>query len=166
MAEYPVGALSRAGERIPLFVNDDGSWLAKAAGRDLEQPTRPKLVAEIDRMLRLEKKAVHIPITVVGDRRNGYAKVNHGVVTGLHAGTGNLMVAWDSGSTGQLVVGGHGTEVLQRLTPDEEVKLAHLTKAAHAAADALRDFTHRKEIYRGTKGLAEQVKKLLTEEGQ
>ena len=98
---YPVGQLARAGEKIDLRVDDDGNWLAMVAGRELKQQTRAKLVSDIDRILRLEKKAVHIPVTVMEIKNNGYLRLKHGVVTGIHAGTGNLTVSWDDGGAGQ-----------------------------------------------------------------
>lgn len=163
MAEYPAGAISRAGEKFPLKVDDEGNWLAKAAGRDLKQPTRAKLVADIERTMRLEKKVVHIPITVMESKNNGYVTLKHGVVTGVHSGSGNILVAWDGGGNGQIA--GYGSDVMSRLSDEEEAKLRRLAKLAHESASELRDFTGRKQIYKGTKGLAEQVAALLAKDG-
>lgn len=167
MPEYSAGTINRAGEEIHLRVDDSdsGNWLAKVAGHNLKQPTRQKLVAEIDRVLRLEKKAVHIPFTKVESRNNGYVSLKHGVVTGVHSGTGNLLVSWDGGGSGQLTIG-YGSEVMQRLSPAEERELSRLAGEANASAEALRDFTGRKQIYKGTKGLEEQVKALLAKDGK
>lgn len=163
MAEYSAGAISRAGEKFPLKVDDDGNWLAKAAGRDLKQPTRAKLVTEIERVLRLEKKTVHIPITVMESKNNGHVTLKHGVVTGVHSGSGNILVAWDQGSNGQLA--GYGSDVMHRLSDEEEAKLRRLAKLAYDSANELREFTSRKQVYKGTKGLAEQVVALLAKDG-
>lgn len=156
MAQYSAGTLARAGEKFALKVDDDGNWLASAFGRDLKQPTRAKLVADIDRLLRLEKKAVNIPFTKVESKNNGYITLKHGVVTGVHAGTGNLLVSWDDGTNGQLAVG-YGSEVMRRLLPHEEDELRRLVKEAHESAETLREFSQRRQVYKGTKGLTEQV---------
>lgn len=160
MAEYHVGVIKRAGEEIGLRVDDDGNWLTLAANRELKAPTRAKLITEIDRALRLEKKAVHIPFTYMQSKNNGYVTLKHGIVTGIHSGTGNLLVSWDDGSNGQITVGS-STTVLQRLTEGEERELALLAKEANDSSEALRGFTNRKHVYKGTKGLADQVQAIL-----
>lgn len=154
---YPVGQLARAGEKIDLRVDDDGNWLAMVAGRELKQQTRAKLVSDIDRILRLEKKAVHIPVTVVESKNNGYLRLKHGVVTGIHSGTGNLTISWDSGGAGQLGIGYSSDSVLRRLTPDEGGTLTRLTREAYTAGEEARNYLSQKYVYKGTKGLADQV---------
>lgn len=166
VAEYSVGAITRAGERVALRVDDDGNWLATVAGRELKHQTRAKLITDIERTLRLEKKAVHIPITVMESKNNGYVTLKHGVVTGIHNGTGNLTVAWDNGGTGQLAIGYTSDSVLRRLTPDEEKELTALTKQAHESGDKLRNYTSQRHVYKGTKGLADQVQALLAKDGE
>lgn len=163
VAEYKAGVIKHAGAWFKLRVNDDGDWLTEVDGRDLKQPTRAKLVADIDRVMRVKKKAVNIPITVVESKNNGYLKVKHGVVTGIHSGTGNLMIAWDSvsgGGNGQLTVSTTGyssDEVLRRLTPSEEQELTRAVKEAYDAGEYMRNYVNRLHIYKGTKGLADQV---------
>lgn len=145
MAEYSAGEISRAGYKIKLRVNDDGNWVTgDVSDRDLSKPTRDLLIKEIDRVLRLDKKAVHIPITQTESRGNGYVTIKHGVVTGIHSGTGNLLVAWDDGKMGQLN-GGHSVSLLRRLASEEEAELTRLTKEAYEAAYALREYGRRKE---------------------
>lgn len=156
MAEYSAGNIKHAGEWLKLHVNDDGDWLTKVVGQEIKQPTRQKLLAEASRILRLKKKAVNIPFTKVESKNNGYITLRHGVVTGIHTGTGNLLVAWDDGTNGQLTVG-YGSEVMQRLSPDQERTLTRLAREANDSAEALRDFTQRRQIYKGTKGLVDQV---------
>jgi hypothetical protein len=162
MVEYSAGEISRAGEKFALKVDDDGNWLAKVAGRGLKQPTRTKLVAEIERTLRLERKAVHIPITVMEAKNSGHVILKHGVVTGVHSGSGNILIAWDQGGNGQLA--GYGSDVMQRLSDEDEVKLRRLVKLSHDSASELREFTSRKQVYKGAKGLAEQVAALLAKD--
>lgn len=164
MSEYKAGNVKRGGEWFKLRVDDDGNWLTEAVGRDLKQPTRAKLMAEIDRVLRLEKKAVNIPITVVESKNSGYLKLKHGVVTGIHGGTGNLMVSWDIGGNGQLTVGYNSSDVLRRLTLAEEDELTRATKEAYDAGEYLRNYTSQRQVYKGTKGLAEQVEAELKKE--
>jgi hypothetical protein len=156
MAEYSAGNIKHAGEWFKLRVNDNGDWLTKVDGQDISQPTRAKLVSEIDRLMRLKKKAVNIPFTKVESKNNGYVTLKHGVVTGVHSGTGNLLVAWDEGGNGQLIVG-FGADVMQRLSIEDERKLIHLTRDAYRASEELREFTQRRAVYKGTKGLADQV---------
>lgn len=160
VAEYRAGIVKHAGEWFKFRVDDDGNWLAEMDGRDLKYQTRAALLSEIDRLMRIRKKAVNIPFTMVESRNNGYVRLKHGVVTGVHAGTGNLLVAWDDGSNGQIAAGTFA-EVLQRLTVNEERELALLAKEANDSAEALRGFTNRKQVYKGTKGLEGQVRDLL-----
>lgn len=162
MAEYGAGHVSRAGETINLRVDDDGNWLAQVAGRDLKSPARDKLVTEIDRVLRLEKKAVHIPVTVVEKGNNGYVTVKHGVVTGVHGSSGNLLISYDGGGSGQIT--GYGLELMKRLSDKEEKTLRVLTKQSHDTGEALREFTGRHRINRGEDGLKRQVADLLAKE--
>lgn len=163
MSEYPAGTLLRAGEKLALRVDDEGNWLARAASRELKQPTRARLVSEIDRVLRLEKKAVHIPITVVDNKNNGYVGLKHGVVTGVHSGSGNLLVSWDDGSNGQLT--GYSLTVLNRLDAAEETELKRLTALAYNANEKLREFTSRRHVTNGERGLKRQVEDLLAKDG-
>lgn len=165
MAEYNAGEISRAGYKIKLRVDDDGNWLTgDVSDQDLKKPTRDLLVKEIDRVLRLEKKAVHIPITQTESRGNGYVTIKHGVVTGIHSGTGNILVSWDDGKVGQLR-GSQSSDFLRRLTPMEERELALLTMNAYEASYALREFVRRKEI--GNSGdLTKQVERALAADGK
>jgi hypothetical protein len=156
VAEYKAGIIKHAGAWFKLRVNDEGDWLTEFDGRDLKQPTRAKLLADIERVMRLKKKAVNIPFTKVESKNNGYITLKHGVVTGVHAGTGNLLVSWDDGTNGQLAVG-YGSEVMRRLLPHEEDELRRLVKEAHESAETLREFSQRRQVYKGTKGLTEQV---------
>lgn len=160
MAEYKAGLVKHAGEWFKLRVDDDGNWLTEMDDRDLKHPTRAALLAEIDRVMRIKKKAVNIPFTKVESKNNGYVNLKHGVATGVHSGTGNLLVAWDDGSNGQITAGAF-TDVLQRLTAREEGELRQLAKEANDSSEALRGFLNRKHVYKGTKGLAEQVQTLL-----
>lgn len=164
MAEHPVGHIVRSGEKFPLRVDDDGNWLATAAGRPLKKPTRKELVSEIDRILRLHKRAVHIPITLVVSKNHGYITLRHGTVTGVHGGNGNVTVAWDDGTSGQIV--SHGETVLSRLDDDETAEITRLTKEAYEASERLREFTGRKHVYNGVKGLIRQVGELLAKDGR
>lgn len=157
MSEYRAGNVKHAGEWFKFRVDDDGNWLAEVDGRDLKHPTRAALLKDIERVMRLKKKLVNIPITVVESKANGYIKLKHGVVTGIHAGTGNLMVSWDIGGTGQLTIGYTSEDVLRRLTPGEEDELARATKEAAEASDYLRNYTSQRRLYKGTKGLADQI---------
>jgi hypothetical protein len=162
VSEYPAGQLTRGGEKFDLRVDDDGKWLTTALGRELRYPDRAKLVAEIDRLLRLEKKAVHIPFTRVERKSGGYLSILHGVVTGIHSGTGNLLVSWDKGGNGQITVG-HSTEIMRRLLSEEEEELTRLAREDAESTAALRDFYSGKQVYKGTRGLADQVEILLKE---
>jgi hypothetical protein len=47
--------------------------------------------------------------------------------------------------------------VMQRLSIEDERKLIHLTRDAYRASEELREFTQRRAVYKGTKGLADQV---------
>lgn len=165
MAEYSAGNIKHAGEWLKLRVNDDGDWLTKVDGQEIKQPTRQKLLAEASRILRLKKKAVNIPFTRMESKNNGYVTLKHGVVTGIHSGTGNLLVAWDDGTNGQLTVG-FSSDVMQRLTPAEEERLTRLVRDAYHASEELREFTQRRNVYKGTKGLVDQVQALLEKDGK
>lgn len=156
MAEYKAGRIRHSGKWFDLRVDEDGNWLTEVDGQGLKHLTRAKLVSDIERVMRLKKKAVNIPFTKVESKNNGYVTLRHGVVTGIHSGTGNLLVAWDDGGNGQLPAG-YSSEILRRLTPGEEGELKLLTKEANDSAEALRGFTQQRQIHKGAKGLAEQV---------
>lgn len=164
MAAYPAGAIVRAGKEFRLFVNDEGKWLSVFDKRDLEKSTRPQLVAEIDRLLRLEKKLVNLAFTQMEKGNNGYVTLQHGTVTGVHAGTGNLLVSWDDGKTGQLSE--YGTTILRRLTDEECTTMARLVREDYESGDRLREFVSRLSVYQGRKGLEKQVKELLEKDGK
>lgn len=159
MAEYPAGKISRAGEGISLFVDDDGNWITTVANLGLKQPTRAKLISDIDRVLRLKKKAVHIPVTIHEGKNNGYITLKHGVITGVHGSSGNLLISYDDGTNGQVT--GYGLELMKRLLPEDENELRKLTRQAYEAAEKLREFTSRHRIYQGENGLKKQVGELL-----
>ena len=47
--------------------------------------------------------------------------------------------------------------MLRRLTPNEERELARAVKEAHDAGEYMRNYVNRLHIYKGTRGLADQV---------
>lgn len=101
MTDHPAGTIISNDIEIPVTVSDlSGSWQAEYMGRRLSSETRDKLKASLDRLTKKEKVSVEIPVIRVSlpDRNtafgNGRITVTRGVLTGLHAGTGNVLAAW------------------------------------------------------------------------
>lgn len=153
MAEftYPAGKITANGIVVPISVDDGGNWRARYQDRNLSFETRDKLEAAIKRATRKTTANVEIPILRVQVSHVGDVTTRRGVLTGIHAGTGNPLVMWTV----------RGQQMREQITswsesgvtyfpgdfPDEEVtRYARLNREKIVAVDALLRFEQKNKI--------------------
>lgn len=145
------------GRSIDVFVNFRGHFEATVDGATRSNPTWLGLQADLRDRLRREglakRKKLSIPVTLTES-----GSVRHGTLTGVHAGTGNVLARFD-GRTEQLVgrqVGYLGLDDGQR---DD------LTRLAAACLQAQLDFeTYRRSLKTHLKDIGPAVDAVLLDE--
>lgn len=113
-------------------------------GQEIAASTLPLLVKDITKLLEVPKAAIPVMTMITPDswqNKTGKIQFRSGVLTSIHAGNNNLIIKWDGSKSASQTNGGYGTEVLQKLTPEQQAefqKLFDAKKAAHEAWDRLR----------------------------
>lgn len=98
MAKWDAGVIEANGVEVPVQVDDfSGDWTAEYAGKSLRYETREKLANRLKTLTKQTKIDVEVhvvritPYTGWGE---GKATITRGKLTGLHAGTGNVLADW------------------------------------------------------------------------
>lgn len=144
MAMHDAGSITVNDVEIPLQVDDyNGHWTASYAGQPLSYETRDKLVNKLKTLTKktAAKVEVHvIRVTPYGGYGAGNLSIARGVLTGLHAGTGNVLAAWQVrgktereqltnwGQGGRVYVGGDTPDEALAEYNDIRKQLAELTE--------------------------------------
>lgn len=157
------------GTKVEISVNGDGEFSCRVHGEWL---TADRLV-DLERVARKAAgKAsikVAVPFTKTGTVRivpqygrphwaSGYG-VRNGVATGIHSGSGSVMVKWADGESEQLREGWRGNELLAPLTADEAREWAELYKAQSAATDARYKFEKKHKLKGDLTELVQQAQR-------
>ena len=91
MSKYPAGSIEHNGVTIPIYVDDSGRWCADYAGQNLWYDTRDKLASRIKTLTRTATVRVEVPVVKVIRTLTGASRVR-ATLTGIHGGTGNVLV--------------------------------------------------------------------------
>lgn len=126
MGKWDAGVISVNDVEIPVQVDDyNGRWSAEYAGQRLSTDTRDQLRGRLDRLTKKTRTAVEVHVVRIKPYAGygpGNITIARGKLTGLHAGTGNVLAAWQIrgktereqitgwGSSGTLYVGGDTTD--------------------------------------------------------
>ena len=129
---------------------DDGKFFASLDGDRVYAPSLDELKTKLAGRLTRSKVKVSIPFV-----RWDEGKLLKGIITGIHASNGNLLVAWD-GKKGSEQEYGY-KEYINPVVADE---LARLGKARDDAKQALDDLIE-KHSFNGK----EAVRKAMAEQG-
>jgi len=101
--------------------------------------TRRGLLDALTKQTKVAAATVSVPITRLAD-----GKARHGVATGIHASTRNILVRWDDGEREQLR--SVRTDILGGMTADEGAEWASLVEAQNAAGRAIYAFRQAHKI--------------------
>jgi hypothetical protein len=87
------------GTKYQVHVTEGGDWCAQVGKENIRSSTR---VGLRDKLRELSAKAsvtIAVPFTWLNDNGGGREgpRTSRGLVTGVHAGNGNLMVTWTTG---------------------------------------------------------------------
>lgn len=100
MTKWDAGTITTNGVETPVQVDDySGKWHADYAGKNLSYETRDKLEAALKRLTKQTKVEVEVHVIRVRPYSGwsddgGNIVVTRGTLTGLHAGTGNVLADW------------------------------------------------------------------------
>lgn len=144
MADYEAGTAEVNGVTVPLKVDDFGKWKANYAGQTLGYDTREKLVNRLKALTKQTAAKVEVHVIRIKPYEGygaGNLRIASGVLTGLHAGTGNVLAAWQVrgktereqitswGQGGTLYVGGDTPEQALAEYNEIRIQLAELKQA-------------------------------------
>lgn len=146
---YPAGAMDVRGQAVPVTVDDGGNWIAEFDGTNYSADTKELLRAKLMKLTARKSVRVNVPFTAFhpGSGPGGVYRVRHGSGTGIHQGTGKVLVSWDQGGSDQL--SGHAGGVLRRLDAAEAAEWEQLIDAKRQAERALREFEASRKLYLG-----------------
>jgi hypothetical protein len=132
MSNYPAGMITISEKDYPIEVDDWGRWICPSLA--VEAPTRDGLEEKAKRAAAKAKVKVEVPFTAFRQRHfGGPAIFADYTASGVHGGTGNVMMRDDkTGKSLQFLSYDHG-KALRRLT-DEEKQEGHHLLEAHTAA--------------------------------
>lgn len=130
MAEYPAGEITRNGITVPIWVDDDGYWLAELGDRKSGYTTKAGLETAVARYAKRCATKVEVSFVQYRESSQGVAVFREGVATGLHGGTGNVLAEWADGGKGQITYV-HDSVFLASLTEAEKAELRQLAAEMH-----------------------------------
>lgn len=144
METFHAGEITANGVTVPIHVTDFGSWTAQYAGQNLSYDTRAKLEARLKNLTRQTKVEVAVPVVQVLNTYPYPFRYRRGVLTGLHAGNGNVTVTWErQGGRGEVkeqISFGYGSRELHvggDVSDEEMREYARLLEAKRAAVSAV-----------------------------
>lgn len=126
---------------IPVQVDERGKFSASLNGHGYEADSRGSLRDLLEKAALANRVKTAVKFTHVAG-----SHVTHGTATGIHGGTGNLLVTWDSGRKEQLSSWGGRGEYLERLNDDETLELQALLGWLADAELALKTFREKHSI--------------------
>lgn len=140
---------------VGIIVNSDGIFRAQVAGEWLYAETLKEVESKVEKILKKTKVSVSIPVSQLGvvwsdapyrqGRWSNGIGVRHLTVTGIHGGTGNVIVKDEkTGKTEQLT--GWRAGVVRRLTDVEVAEYVRLAAEERAAVRALRTYVGQFEL--------------------
>jgi hypothetical protein len=114
---YEAGKINVKGVDYNVFTEDNGDWVTHIPGshEKVTSTTKGGLADAIRRATRKAQLRVEVPFTQL--ETSDDAKVRHGVATGIHAGTRNVLVTWDDGAKVQIT--GYSGTTVPRLSNEE-----------------------------------------------
>jgi hypothetical protein len=130
MSIYPAGQINISGHDYPIEVNERGTWACPSLR--IEAATRNGLEEKAKRATAKAKVKVEVPFTAL-QQTYGSATLRDYTATGLHAGTGNVMIRDNKTGKSSQLPGYHYGKTLRRLA-DEEKQAGHHLLEAHIAA--------------------------------
>lgn len=135
----PGSGVEVRGTKYPVYADARGTLGSVMAGTEYVGSTmetlRNYMMADSRRkQVKVSVPFSHLHTSTYGDR----ASVKHGEATGIHSGSGNVLIRWRDGKTEQ--AGGYSSTYVQPLDADESAEYIRLQKAKAAANKAFTEF--------------------------
>jgi hypothetical protein len=93
----PVHPIEVRGTTYHVKVDASGTWFADAGGSTVTAPTKDALAIKLRQLTAEAAVTVEIPFVLLASGSGGKNGPARGVITGIHAGNGNLLVSWATG---------------------------------------------------------------------
>lgn len=158
---YPAGTIEVRGTDFAVTVNQ-GMFAAETDGRQWRADTLDGLRTLIMRATATSAAKISVPFSYLRGPVD-QLQVVKGEVTGIHGGTGNLMISWRPGEGAKQQTNYLSGTQLRPLDGDECEEWIRLSQALAAAKQALADFTGPRELILSMEA-SEAVKRALKPE--
>lgn len=113
MKQATIKASPRFPDEFEFTVNDMGSFSITENGTTFTGSSLEEVMGKVKKARTKAKVKLNIPVTVI---QSGYG-LEDGTITGVHGGSGNLMIRMESGGTMQA---SYSTRVLQRMSAEDK----------------------------------------------
>jgi hypothetical protein len=140
------------GKNYDVYLTDDNRFYTEVPLDDgtslsIQHPSMEELLKKLTAALRRKKVKVGVPFTQLAG-----AKARHGVATGIHQRSRQVLVRWDDGKTESLTLYSQGA--LRRLNEEQVKELERLGAERRQAGEALEGFLklHRFDLRREIEG--------------
>lgn len=143
-----IGTESIDGTKVDIYVDEDGDFLAEFDGSPYDAETKPKLLDKLRKARRAAQAPV--PVTVLSEpdgwRNSDKPVVTHGLLTGLHGGHGAPLVSIETGKGMKRGWQPYASDIMRRLTPNEEKEYVRLFNEERKAREALEKFKKERHL--------------------
>jgi len=143
------------GTEVKIQVFEDGSFNTRVHGSWIKEMTLPECEAKARKAAKKAAIVVSVPFTLTGtvphkSTYHGSSWVSgigtrDGVATGVHSGSGLVMVQWDDGTKEQLR-SSRESNVVRRLTAEEKAEYAEVERQYRAAEERRHKFGRKVEM--------------------
>lgn len=147
------------GQKVEFRVNGDGEFCTIIAGEFIREDSLKAAESKARALTKKAKRKIALPFTIMGAKM--YTPGSHftrkylGIgcrditITGIHAGTGNLLFRYDDDprqevhqDTGM----GYDTKIVKRMSPEQQEEFRRLYKANSDAHEALSTFQEKFKV--------------------
>lgn len=149
--KLPGAGVEVRGTNYPVYADARGTLGAVMGGTEYVGSSMDTLRTYMMAASRRQQVKVSVPFSklITGTYDPERATVQHGVATGIHASSGNVLIRWQDGKTEQ--ASGY-SGYMQPLSQDESSEYIRLHQAKAAANKALSQFEEAHELRSGKNG--------------
>lgn len=171
---YEAGFVDVRGRDWPVYVTNSGRWVAVLGDKEVGADSKDKLRELLMRQTKRAAVELHIPFTKVERTMSGMGAgritYKRGVVKGIHASNGNLIVEWSEKLRGPTreqwdAILRYGGEVFPELTEDQLHEYQRLVREATDAVQQMERWAREHRI-ESIKKLAEDTVIKVTEQSE
>jgi hypothetical protein len=155
--EWEIRPFETAGQKWRVFVSKNGYFTAR---HPIYGVVTGSSTDDAERKARAATSTGRVKVAVQYDRLNRNSKgwhVVHGVATGIHGSSGNVLYR-EGAETGQVSSGG---DIMRPLSEMETAELVEVSDQADALAERRRELMKKYAIGAGYRGLSDVVRKAV-----